>query len=157
MRVRRLSRIVAGIKKILHATDFSKASTRALQEAIKLAQDHNAQLLAVHVIEPTPYVAGGEFGGAEIYTKLEEMATRNAESSMSKLMERLKKLKVKAESLLLRGSPHEQIVKAAKRKKADMIVIGTHGRTGLSKLFMGSVAGRVVSLSTCPVMTVRGR
>jgi universal stress protein A len=148
---------LAGIKKILHATDFSKASARALQEAIKLAKDNNAQLLVVHVIEPMPYVVGGEFGGAEIYTKLEDMAKRNAQSSMSKLMERLKKLKVKAESLLLRGSSHEQIVKAARNKKADMIVIGTHGRTGLSKLFMGSVAGKVVSLAACPVMTVRGR
>ena len=148
---------MAGIKKILHATDFSKASARALQEAIKLAKDHHAQLLVVHVIEPTPYVAGGEFGGAEVYTKLEDMTRQNAQSSMSKLIERLKKSKIKAESLLLRGSSHEQIVKAAKNKKADMIVIGTHGRTGLSKLFMGSVAGKVVALAACPVLTVRGK
>lgn len=148
---------MAGIKKILHATDFSKASARALQEAIKLAKDHHAQLLVVHVIEPTPYVAGGEFGGAEVYSKLEDMTRQNAQSSMSKLIERLKKSKIKAESLLLRGSSHEQIVKAAKNKKADMIVIGTHGRTGLSKLFMGSVAGKVVALAACPVLTVRGK
>jgi nucleotide-binding universal stress UspA family protein len=148
---------LAGIKKILHATDFSKASARALQEAIKLAKDNGAQLLVVHVIEPTPYVAGGEFGGAEIYTKLEDMARHNAQSSMSKLMQRLKKSKIKAESLLLRGLSHEQIVKAAKNKRADMIIIGTHGRTGLSKLFMGSVAGKVIALANCPVMTVRGR
>lgn len=148
---------MAGIKRILHATDFSKASARALQEAVKLAKENSARLLVVHVIEPTPYVAGGEFGGAEIYMKLEDATKRNAQSSMSKLMQRLKKLQIKAESLLLRGAAHEQIVKAAKSKKADMIVIGTHGRTGLSKLFLGSVAGKVVSLATCPVMTVRGR
>lgn len=148
---------MAGLKRILHATDFSKASARALQEAVKLAKENSARLLVVHVIEPTPYVAGGEFGGAEIYMKLEDATKRNAQSSMSKLMQRLKKLKIKAESLLLRGAAHEQIVKAAKSKKADMIVIGTHGRTGLSKLFLGSVAGKVVSLATCPVMTVRGR
>jgi nucleotide-binding universal stress UspA family protein len=148
---------LAGLKRILHATDFSKASARALQEAVKLAKENSARLLVVHVIEPTPYVAGGEFGGAEIYMKLEDATKRNAQSSMSKLMQRLKKLQIKAESLLLRGAAHEQIVKAAKSKKADMIVIGTHGRTGLSKLFLGSVAGKVVSLATCPVMTVRGR
>lgn len=148
---------MANIRKILHATDFSKASTRALQEAIKLAKDHRAQLLVVHVTEPTPYVAGGEFGGAEMYTKLEDMTRQNAQSSMSKLMERLKKSKIKAESLLLRGSSHEQIVKAAKSRKADMIVIGTHGRTGLSKFFMGSVAGKVVASAPCPVLTVRGK
>jgi nucleotide-binding universal stress UspA family protein len=87
--------------------------------------------------------------------KLEESAKQQAESSMKRLMATLEKAKVKAKSLLLRGSAHDQIIKAAKSKKADMIVIGTHGRTGLSKLFMGSVAGRVVSTATCPVLTVR--
>jgi nucleotide-binding universal stress UspA family protein len=76
---------------------------------------------------------------------------------MAKLMRRLQRSKVKAKSLLLRGSAHDQIVKAAKSKKVDMIVIGTHGRTGLSKFFMGSVAGKVVSAATCPVVTVRGK
>ena len=89
---------MAGIKRILHATDFSKASARALQEAVKLAKENSARLLVVHVIEPTPYVAGGEFGGAEIYMKLEDATKRNAQSSMSRLMQRLKKLKIKAES-----------------------------------------------------------
>jgi universal stress protein A len=145
------------IKKILYATDYSKASARAFDEAVKLAKQNRAELLVVHVVEPTPYVAGEEFASAEIYAKLDDMAKRDAQSAMSKLMLRLKKLKVKAQSLLLRGSAREQIVKAAKSKKADMIVIGTHGRTGLSKLFMGSVAGSVVSTAACPVMTVRGK
>lgn len=145
------------IKKILYATDYSKASARAFDEAVKLAKQNRAELLVVHVVEPTPYVAGEEFAGAEIYAKLDDMAKREAQSAMSKLMLRLKKLRVKAQSLLLRGSARDQIVKAAKSKKADMIVIGTHGRTGLSKLFMGSVAGSVVSTAACPVMTVRGK
>jgi nucleotide-binding universal stress UspA family protein len=55
------------------------------------------------------------------------------------------------------GSVDDQIVNAAKSKKANMIVIGTHGRTGLSKLLMGSVASKVISLATCPVLTVRGK
>lgn len=145
------------IKKILYATDYSKASARAFDEAVKLAKQNRAELLVVHVVEPTPYVAGEEFGSAEVYAKLEDMAKRDAQSSMSKLMQRLKQLKVKAQSFLLKGSAREQIVKAAKSKKVDLIVIGTHGRTGLSKLFMGSVAGSVVSTAACPVMTVRGK
>jgi nucleotide-binding universal stress UspA family protein len=72
-------------------------------------------------------------------------------------MRKLQQAKVKAKSLLLKGLAYEQIVKTAKSRKANMIVIGTHGRTGLSKLFMGSVAGRVASLASCPVVTVRGR
>lgn len=146
------------IKRILYATDYSKASGRALDEAVKLAKQNNAELWVVHVIEPlVTYVSGEDFGGAELYMRLEETTKRDAESSMKKLMQRLERLRVKAKSLLLKGSPHEQIVKAAKNKKADMIVVGTHGRTGLSKLFMGSVAGRVVSTAHCPVVTVRGR
>lgn len=145
-----------GIRRILYATDYSKASGRAREKAVELAKDYDAELWVVHVIVPTTaYFSEQEFGGAELYTKLEESAKQEAEGSMKKLMATLEKAKVKARSLLLRGSPHEQIVKAAKSKKADLIVIGTHGRTGLSKLFMGSVAGRVISTATCPVLTVR--
>jgi universal stress protein A len=148
---------MATIKRILFATDFSKASARALEEAVKLAKQNQAEILVTHVIEPAPYVAGEEFASGEIYAKLEEVAKREAQASLAKLMQQLKRAKVKAQSLLLRGSAHDQIVKAAKSKKASMIVIGTHGRTGLSKLFMGSVAGKVVSSAACPVVTVRGK
>jgi nucleotide-binding universal stress UspA family protein len=64
---------------------------------------------------------------------------------------------VRATTLVLEGVAHEQIVRAARSKKADLIVIGTHGRTGLAKLFLGSVASRVVAAAHCPVLTVRGR
>ena len=148
---------MARIRKILHATDFSKASARALNEAINLANQNHAELAIVHVIEQTPYVAGDELGTAEIYTKLEETAKQDAEASMSKLLKRLKQSKIKVQGSLLMGSAPDQIVNAAKSKKANMIVIGTHGRTGLSKLLMGSVAGKVISLATCPVLTVRGK
>jgi nucleotide-binding universal stress UspA family protein len=146
------------IRRILHATDYSKASERALQEAVDFAKQNNAEMLVVHVIQPVvPYVAGEDIGAAELYVKLEESTKQEAQRSMNKLMQRLERLGVKAKSLLLRGSPADQIVKAAKNRKADMVVIGTHGRTGLSKLFMGSVASRVISTAPSPVLTVRGR
>lgn len=145
------------IRRILHATDYSAASARALDEAVNLARQNRAELLLVHVLEPMPYAAGEEFGGAELYLKLEDATRREAQASMDKLLRRLRRSNVKAKSLLLRGSAHEQIVKAARSRRADMIVIGTHGRTGLSKLFMGSVAAKVVSTATCPVITVRGK
>jgi universal stress protein A len=145
-------------RKILYATDYSRASARALDEAVRLARQNDAELLVVHVIEPvTPYVTGEDFGSAELYMKLEETTKKEAEFSMNKLLDKLQKSKVKAKGLLLKGTPHDQIVNTAKRRSADLIVIGTHGRTGLSKLFMGSVAGKVVSTATCPVLTVRGR
>jgi nucleotide-binding universal stress UspA family protein len=58
--------------------------------------------------------------------------------------------------LLAEGVAHEQIVRLAKTKRADLVVMGTHGRSGLQKLFLGSVAGRVVIAAPCPVLTVRG-
>jgi nucleotide-binding universal stress UspA family protein len=149
---------VKRIRRILHATDYSKASERALGEAVDLAKQNNSELLIVHVIEPVaPYVTGEDFAAADLYVKLEESTKQEAQNSMAKLMQRLERLRIKTKSLLLRGSAHDQIVKAAKNRKADIIVIGTHGRTGLSKLFMGSVASRVISTAQCPVLTVRGR
>ena len=145
-------------RRILYATDYSKASARALDEAIALAKENDAELLVVHVIEPVaPYVTGDDYASAELYTRIEETTKKDAQSAMQKLMARLQKTKVNAKSLLLTGTTHDQIVKAARSRKADVIVIGTHGRTGLSKLFMGSVAGKVVSAAQCPVLTVRGK
>ena len=65
--------------------------------------------------------------------------------------------KVRARGLLLEGVAHDQIVRAARRKKADLLVLGTHGRTGVARFFLGSVAGRVVASAPCPVLTVRGK
>lgn len=123
-----------------------------------LAKQNKAELLVVHVIVPVaPYVVGDQYGGPELYLQVEQAAKRDAESGMKRLMNRVKKGRVKAKSLLLKGNAHEQIVRAARSRKADLIVIGTHGRTGISKLFMGSIAGRVVATAHCPVLTVRGR
>ena len=144
--------------KILHATDYSKASAPALDEAVALAKQNGAELLILHIIDPVPpYVAGEDIGGADLYMKLEESTKQEAEASMKKLMEKLRKLKVNAKSVLLRGTAHEQIVRTAKNRRANLIVIGTHGRTGLSKLLMGSVANKVVSTAHCPVLTVHGK
>jgi universal stress protein A len=149
---------MAHYSRILHATDYSKASTRAFAEAVALAKQNRAELLILHVIDPvTSYVGGDDMGGAELYMKLEETTKQEAENSMKKLMEQLRKLKVNAKSLLVRGTAHEQIVKAAKSRRANLIVIGTHGRTGLSRLLMGSVASQVVSTAYCPVLSVRGK
>jgi len=144
--------------RILYATDYSKASARALDEAVALAKQNGAELLVLHVIDPvSAYVTGEDIGGAELYMKLEETTKQEAESSMKKLMDKLSKLKLNAKSLLLRGTAHDQIVRAAKSRRANLIVIGTHGRTGLSKLLMGSVANQIVSRAHCPVLTVRGK
>ena len=83
--------------KILYATDYSKASARALDEAIALTKQNRAELLVLHIVDPVPpYVAGEDIGGAELYMKLEQTTQQDAETSMEKLMEKLRKLKVNA-------------------------------------------------------------
>ncbi len=72
-------------------------------------------------------------------------------------MKKAKQAGVRVRSLLLEGLPHERIAQAARSKKADVVVVGTHGRTGFSRFFLGSVASRVLAVSPCPVLTVRGK
>jgi nucleotide-binding universal stress UspA family protein len=90
-----------------------------------------------------------------VYEDLAADTRRRAQAEMTRLVAKAKTAKVRVRGVLLDGIPHEQIVRRARR--ADLVVIGTHGRTGLPRLFLGSVAARVVALAPCPVLTVRGR
>src|SRR5262249_33108773 len=133
-------------------------SARALDEAVALAKQNHAELLVLHVIDPvTPYVTGEDIGGGGVYIKVGEKNQPEGENTKKKVKEKGQKLKDKRQNDFVRGAAQEQIVKAAKGRRANLIVIGTHGRTGLSKLFMGSVANKVVSTAHCPVLTVRGK
>jgi len=149
---------VSRLRRVLHATDFSRASQRAFAQALEMAQQNKAELVLLHVVTPIAnYVIGDQYTDPSLYARLEETAESEAEKGLAKLAQRARKAVVKVRSVLVRGTTHEEILRAARRWKADLIVIGTHGRTGLSKLLMGSVAGRIVSNATCPVLTVRGR
>ena len=146
------------LRRVLHATDFSRASQHAFAKALEMAQQNKAELVLLHVLTPIAnYVIGDHYTDPSLYARLEETAEREAEAGLANLVQRARKARVKVKSMLARGTTHEQILRSARRCKADLIVIGTHGRTGLSKLLMGSVAGRVVSAASCPVLTVRGR
>jgi nucleotide-binding universal stress UspA family protein len=145
------------ILRIMHATDFSSASTRALETAVEFARWHRAELFLVHVLVPHIYYPADSDADPAFYVELERSTRRQAQSALEKLTNKLKRAKVKVTGLLLKGTAHDQIVRAAKNRRADLIVIGTHGRTGLSRLLMGSVAGRIISGASCPVLTVRGK
>jgi nucleotide-binding universal stress UspA family protein len=88
---------------------------------------------------------------------MEVSARAYAQKRLNALVAKAKQAGVRAKALLLEGVPHERIVQTARSKKADLVVIGTHGRTGLAKLFLGSVASRVVTIAPRPVLTVRGK
>lgn len=145
------------LRRILHPTDFSRASGAAFARAVAMAKDERAELLLVHVLAPPVPIAGEGYISPKIYDDLEASARQYGQKRLAALQAKARKVGVKATTLLLDGVAHEQIARAAKRKKADVIVIGTHGRTGLAKFFLGSVASRVVAAAPCPVLTVRGR
>jgi nucleotide-binding universal stress UspA family protein len=97
-----------------------------------------------------------DFSGAS-RAALDRALALSRDSSAELVIARARKARVRVRGVIVEGSAHERIVRAAKRLRIDLIVMGTHGRSGLARLFVGSVASRVVSTSPCPVMTVRPR
>ena len=144
------------MKTILHPTDFSGISRPAFKKAIELAKRDRAMLELLHVITPVIPVPGGQVPRST-YKELDAAATTSAHRSMEELVEQARAAGVKTTVTIVEGRPADRIVRAARARHADLIVIGTHGRTGLSRFLLGSVATRVISLSPCLVLTVRGR
>jgi nucleotide-binding universal stress UspA family protein len=145
------------VRRILHPTDFSRASSAAFSRAVQMAKTDRAQLLIVHVLAPPMPIAGEGYISPSVYEDLEASSRRYAQKRLGALQAKARKAGARASTLLLEGVAHEQIIRAARSKKADLIVIGTHGHTGLVKFFLGSIASRVVAGAHCPVLTVRGR
>ena len=148
---------MTAFKHLLVPTDFGEASERALDLAIALAQPIEGQITLLHVsyIPPIAYAgfdAGGRYWPTE---ELAKAAKNELEGAVS--MAKAKAGNARIEPLLAEGPPWERILQAAKERGADLIVMGTHGRKGLSHLFLGSVAEKVVRLSPIPVLTVGSR
>ena len=145
------------VRRILHPSDFSSASRAAFKKAVAMAKADRAELLLAHVLAfPTPILSDG-YVSPKIYDDLSRSMRADGQQQLDKLIAKAKAAGVRASGLLLEGMPSDAINRAARGKRADVIVIGTHGRTGLARLFMGSVAERVVGGATCPVLTVRGK
>ncbi len=134
-------------RKILFATDFSPAAESALQYAASLARESGATLLIAHVEEPLPY-AGGEMYFAQPESPNPELR-RMLEAVVPSESD------VRYEHRLTLGNAADEIVRIAREEQVDLIVIGTHGRTGMLRLLMGSVAESVVRHAGCPVLTLR--
>jgi nucleotide-binding universal stress UspA family protein len=135
-------------KTIIFPTDFSTASDAALAHAETLAKQSAARLLIVHVEEP-PLA----YGGGELYYGLPE-------PSSERILKMLEDVKPSDPSVpfthrLTMGDPAGEIVRIAGDEGAEMIILGTHGRTGMSRLLMGSVAEAIVRRAPCPVLVYR--
>ncbi len=142
---------MAQIKRIMTAIDFSDTAQAAAGQAAELAHSLGAELVVLHVVsEPAFAVAEGYLPPAVIDEYESAMKTK-----LHGTAEALASSGAKVTAKLVRGTPHDAIVSAAEAEKIDLIVMGTHGRTGVSHLLLGSVAERVVRLSKVPVMTIR--
>jgi nucleotide-binding universal stress UspA family protein len=136
------------IKSILHPTDFSKYSRTAFEVACALARDYGAKLLVVHVVVP-PVVVFGE--GAimpepentrpQLHSQLQQITATQGQIAI--------------EHYLTDGDAAAEIVRMAKEQQCDVIVMGTHGRTGMGRMLLGSVAEQVVRRAPCPVLTIK--
>jgi len=140
------------IKKILVPIDSSDCAKKALQYAIPLAKEHKAALTLVYVA-PSTY-ATGEYGRFD-YTLLEADVRAASEKELAKLAVDEIRGEVSADTVVRMGSPAPEIIDLAKKLSADLIVISTHGRTGLKHVFLGSVAEHVIRNAPCPVLVVR--
>ncbi len=145
------------VKRILVPIDFSPDSMSALTYAGEFAAMFKAELVLLHVIEPIYYATPTDMYAvsANVTTLLEEQR-RMAEEQFKRIGAQLHKKRQRFRALIKTGSPSHVITDMAKRQRGDMIIMATHGRTGLAHMFMGSVAERVVRTAACPVLTVRG-
>jgi nucleotide-binding universal stress UspA family protein len=139
------------IRTILHPTDFSPRSEHAFRLAGSLARDHGARLVVLHVTSP-PAVAYGEVL-TELATEGYQQAAWDAFRRLQESDPKLRELRV--ETQLVEGDPAAEILRVAAETGCDLIIMGTHGRTGLGRVLMGSVAEQVVRKARCPVLTVK--
>jgi nucleotide-binding universal stress UspA family protein len=142
---------------VLHPTDFSPASRPALARAIAEARADRAELLVVHVLSIVAPFVGDEYVPAHTYAEMQRSTRAYGQKQLDKLVAKAKAAGARVRGLLLEGAAADAIVRAARSRHADVIVMGTHGRSGLGRLLMGSVAQRVVGTAPCPVLTVRGK
>jgi nucleotide-binding universal stress UspA family protein len=138
------------IRAILVAADFSGCSEDAFQIARALARDYRARLIVLHVATPPPFVTPGEL----------QKALQRPDGYRAELEGRLRLVYVAdspdgVEYRVQDGDPAVEVLGVAREARCDLIVMGTHGRTGLGRLLMGSVAEQVMRKAACPVLTVK--
>ena len=141
-------------QRILVATDFSEASIPAWNRALSLAEENRAALFVVHAYEP-PNMVQASMVAPGVYDEWNQNVRAGAEKKLDLLVAEARKLNLQAHRTLAAGHADEAIVSTAEELDVDLIVMGTHGRKGASRMFLGSVAARVMASAPCAVLTVR--
>ncbi len=141
------------IKKILAPIDFSDYSKNALKYAAQFAKEFNSELYLVYVVEPMIYPADFSMGQIAIPSADIDLQTR-AEEELVNLSKTLDP-SIRVETMIKTGKPFVEIIETAKEKDIDLIIIATHGHTGVEHLLFGSTAEKIVRKAPCPVLTLR--
>ena len=142
-----------GFSRIVVPTDFSSCGEAAWATALRAARGFGAEVVLVHVVVDTPRFAEGA-GGADLRATLQD-AQQWAEREAGERVSAARAAGIAARSVVLTGVPQQQILDVASAEGVDLIVIGTHGRGGLERALLGSVADHVIRLAPCPVLSVR--
>jgi nucleotide-binding universal stress UspA family protein len=141
-------------RRLLVATDFSPAAQPAFEEACRIASDSGAPLLVLHAYQ-VPALASLKNAPAGISEDFERAVRSDSEKKLDVLVAEARTRGIAASGILRQGLPDEEILDAAEKEGIDLVVLGTHGRRGASRVLLGSVASRVVCRASCPVLTVR--
>jgi nucleotide-binding universal stress UspA family protein len=149
-----MTKTSSGYRRILWPTDFSELAMGALPHAMVLAADAGAELVVLHVLIPPPPYSMPEIAG-DLWAELRVKQRAAAEEELRRLAEQVKGPKIQTRTVLAEGVPFDQILRTAERLQCDLIVMATHGHTGLAHAVIGSVAENVVRRAPCPVLTVR--
>ena len=142
------------IHHILVPIDFSVHSKNALRYAVSMAEQYGASLHLIYVIEPMIYPADLGFGQV-VMPGVEEELRIKSERELQNLIEREIGDSVKANSVVRLGKPHQEILNEVDEKNIDLIVLASHGHTGVEQILFGSTAMRIVRLAKCPVLIIR--
>ena len=142
------------MRHILAPVDFSDYAKNAVDMALFLAKTFGAKLSLLHVVEPPPYPIEG-YAGSGLEASLLDDLERKATQDLAQLLPDAQATGVEVASQVVIGSPSRTIIEIAEANHVDLIVMATAGRTGFSRLVMGSVAERVVRTAPCPVLTIR--
>lgn len=141
-------------KRIVCAVDFSDSSDHAQRYAIGLAEVFGAELRLVHVVE-IPYMPTYSLAGVPNLVLPVEQFEEAARKHMEQAVEACRAVHGKTEGAVRTGTPFVEVINYAREIEADLIVVGTHGRTGLSHMLIGSVAEKIVRKAPCPVLSVK--
>ena len=143
-----------GIRSILVPIDFSIHSKNALKYAVPIAEKFRASLHLVYVVEPTIYPADLGFGQVVLPGVEDELREKGAEELEMLIKKEIGK-RVGASCAVRTGNPHQEILREADEREVDMIIVATHGHSGMEHMLFGSTADRIVRSARCPVMTIR--